>query len=241
MSELIAMQAGPISDGLYNDILAGILLGDYPPQSRLPTEQRLACDYGVSRTVVRCALEQLKVEGVVHSRQGSGTVVAKFDPKRIARLNRDAQLPTLKDCYACRLAIEPAVAAIVAHEPSAEACAFLTTQRIVLENGDEGSEHERSARDAQFHILLAKYSGNAFFSSIMMTLRPHILFAMNVSKTLASGAQEQHFNLARQEHLDIIAAILNRDPEAASDAMRLHLETVVERIFQTKESDIGCT
>ena len=233
MSGMISMQASRVSDGLFNDILAGILMGDYPPQSRLPTEQRLAHDYGVSRTVVRSALEQLKIEGVVQSRQGSGTIVATFNSESIARLNRDAQLPALKDCYACRLAIEPAIAATVAQAPSAEACAFLEAQRVVLEQGDEGNEYERSSRDAQFHIRLAKYSGNIFFISVMNTLRPHVLFAMNIAKTLTNGAQQQHFNLSQQEHLNIISAILSRDSEAASDAMRIHIETGADRIFQT--------
>lgn len=231
MSGTIKAQTWQVSDGLFNDILAGILMGNYPPQSRLPTEQRLALDYGVSRAVVRSALEQLKSEGVVQSRQGSGTVVAAFDPETIARLNRDVQLPVLKDCYACRLAIEPAIAAIVAQDLSPEAYAFLEQQRVVLENGDEGGEYERSARDARFHIDLAKFSGNVFFVNMMNTLRPYLLFAMNISKTLARRAQTQHFNLSRQEHLDIISAILEKDPEAAQAAMRVHLEEGKKRIF----------
>jgi len=231
MSGMDGAQAGRVSDGLFNDILAGILMGDYPPQSRLPTEQRLSHDYGVSRTIVRSALEELKSEGIVQSRQGSGTIVAAFDPEIIAQLNRDAQLPALKDCYACRLAIEPSIAAIVAHDPSAIACTFLEEQRIVLENGDEGNEYERSARDTQFHIRLAKFSGNVFFISVMNTMRPHVLFAMNVSKNLTRHAQKQHFNLSRQEHLDIISAILDKNPEAAQTAMRAHIQEGTRRIF----------
>ena len=238
MSAMDDSQAGRISDGLFNDILAGILMGNYPPQSRLPTEQRLAHDYGVSRTVVRSALEQLKIEGIVQSRQGSGTIVAAFDPKTIARLNRDAQLPALKDCYACRLAIEPAIAATVAQAPSAKACSFLEDQRELLENGDEGSEYERSARDTQFHIRLADFSGNVFFISTMNTLRPHVLFTMNISKTLSNGAQEQHFNLSRQEHLDIITAILEKDSAAAHTAMFVHIEKGTQRIFQSSANEI---
>ena len=94
MSGMDGAQAGRVSDGLFNDILAGILMGDYPPQSRLPTEQRLSHDYGVSRTIVRSALEELKSEGIVQSRQGSGTIVAAFDPEIIEQLNRDAQIGT---------------------------------------------------------------------------------------------------------------------------------------------------
>lgn len=237
----VETQAGQVSDGLFNDILAGILMGHYLPESRLPTEQRLAHDYGVSRTVVRSALEQLKSAGIVQSRQGSGTIVTAFDPETIAGLSRDAQLPALKDCYACRLAIEPAIAAAVAQRLSSESRAFLEDQQRHLENGDAGSEYERYARDASFHIRLAKLSGNVFFISVMNMLRPHVLFAMNISKTLTRRAQKQHFNQSRQEHLTIISAILAENPEAAQAAMREHIEEGRRRIFSsdTRNSDLS--
>lgn len=231
MSESDRPQTERICDGLFNDILAGILMGEYPPQSKLPTEQRLAHVYGVSRSIVRSALERLKEERVIQSRQGSGTVVATVNPEVIARLNRDAQLPSLKDCFACRVAIEPAIAAAVAQNTTAECRAFLTKQRTVLENGDKGNEHERSARDAHFHITLAEFSQNVFFISIMNTLRPHVIFAMNVSKSLTRGAQRDHFNLSRREHLTIIDAILKNDPQKAETAMRMHIEQGAARIF----------
>jgi GntR family transcriptional repressor for pyruvate dehydrogenase complex len=231
MSSVEKPQAIPVSDGLFNDILAGILMGDYPPQSKLPSEQRLAHVYGVSRAVVRMALERLKDEHIVESRQGSGTIVANVELEVIGRLNRDAQLSSLKDCYDCRLAIEPKIAAAVAKYPSPEVDAFLQEQRIALETDDQGDEYERSARDAHFHIQLAMFSRNVFFISIMNTMRPHLIFAMNVSKTLAQRAQQQHLNLSRQEHLHIISTILERNPEAAECAMRDHIEMGVERIF----------
>lgn len=241
MSFIIEPQNGRISDGLYLDILTGILMGTYPPQSRLPTETQLSQDYGVSRTIVRSALELLKNEGVVQSRQGSGTVVVPFDPGAIARLNRDAQLPTLRDCYACRLAIEPAIAGAIAHDLSTEACAFLADQRSALNSGEKSDEHQRSALDVQFHIGLAQFSNNTFFASIMNTLRPHMLFAMNISNTLTSGAQREHFNLSQQEHLNAIDAILSGDPDAAQGAMRTHIGKAMERIFQSDAGIIDVT
>lgn len=235
MSYLNDPEIGRVSDGLYLDVLAGILLGDYPPQSRLPTETKLAQDYGVSRTIVRSALELLKNDGVVQSRQGSGTVVVPFNPSKIAKLNRDAQLPRLKDCYACRLAIEPAIAGAVAQNLTKAARDFLTEQRVILSQ-NKPNDTERSASDAQFHIQLAQFSQNAFFISTMTNMRPHMLFAMNISKTLNRTAQQQHYDLSHKEHLKVIDAILTRDFEAARDAMRSHLRRGSERIFQQRST-----
>ena len=211
-------------------------MGDYPPESRLPTETKLAQDYGVSRTIVRSALEHLKNDGVVQSRQGSGTVVVPFDPGAIAKLNRDAQMPRLKDCYACRLAIEPAIASTVAQSLSDDASSSLEEQRFMLIHNEENDESQRSADDAQFHIQLAHFSRNSFFVSAMNNMRPHMLFAMNVAKTLTLHAQQRHFDLSQKEHLKIIEAILMRNPDIAFEAMRAHIHKGSERIFQNQET-----
>ncbi|MEH6647763.1 FadR/GntR family transcriptional regulator [Sulfitobacter sp.] len=228
-----------VSDGLYLDVLAGILMGDYPPQSRLPPETSLARDYGVSRTIVRSALEQLKNQGLVQSRQGSGTVVASFDPKALAKLNRDAQLPALKDCYACRLAIEPSIAGCLAGNLTEEVSAFLHNQRAILDAAEEGNPNQNSAEDAEFHIQLAWFSRNRFFIATMNTLRPHMLFAMNISKMLTNRAQQRHYDLSQEEHLDIINSILTKDPQIAQDAMRAHIHKGRERIFHGYAESAG--
>jgi GntR family transcriptional regulator, transcriptional repressor for pyruvate dehydrogenase complex len=63
--------------------------GALRPGDRLPTEQQLALAHGVSRTVVREAVHQLRSRELVRSRQGSGVYVAPpplnqplaFDPR----------------------------------------------------------------------------------------------------------------------------------------------------------------
>ncbi len=230
-----ASPSSRISGGLYNDLLAGILMGEYPQNSALPPETRLAQDYGVSRTVVRSALERLKTSGVVESRQGSGTVVANHDPKKIAKLNRNEQFPELKDCSACRLAIEPAVAATVAAHLTTAAKTFLEEQRTLMTSAMISSDYDRWVQDAYFHTQLAECSGNAFFRDFMRQLRPHMLFAMNISKTLNTAAQQEHVDHSRLEHLEIIEAVLDQDPQAARSAMQLHLELGTNRIFREQE------
>src|SRR5262245_50716094 len=54
------------------------------PYSRLPSTRALAADLCVSRTTVLLALEQLRAEGYLHARRGSGTYVASRLPERLA-------------------------------------------------------------------------------------------------------------------------------------------------------------
>lgn len=57
-----------------------ILTGEMPPGFRLPSSRRLAEDLDVSRNVVVLAYEQLRLEGYLSARVGSGTRVPESLP-----------------------------------------------------------------------------------------------------------------------------------------------------------------
>jgi GntR family transcriptional regulator len=68
--------------------------GEFPPGALLPSESELSAQFGASRVTVRKALESLRAEGLVDSRQGYGWFVAG-DPvhQTLGRLNTlEAQL-----------------------------------------------------------------------------------------------------------------------------------------------------
>ncbi len=58
---------------------AGILEGQYPPGSLLPTEQQLCMQFGISRQTVRRALQVLVDQGLIQRRQGSGSRVILYN------------------------------------------------------------------------------------------------------------------------------------------------------------------
>src|SRR3954447_12492979 len=64
-----------LSDRVSREIEEAILKGKLGPAARLPTEGELCRSFGVSRTVVREALQQLAARGLVHSVAGSGSYV----------------------------------------------------------------------------------------------------------------------------------------------------------------------
>lgn len=66
---------------LADSLRAAIAAGDYRSTNRLPTEQQLMVQFGVSRQTVRNALEILAQEGLIQRRQGSGTVILDHKPK----------------------------------------------------------------------------------------------------------------------------------------------------------------
>lgn len=60
---------------VYQAIKADIVQGNYPAWSQLDGEHALSSQFGVSRPTLRKAIEKLKQESFVHSRQGSGIFV----------------------------------------------------------------------------------------------------------------------------------------------------------------------
>lgn len=77
--------SGPLYQQLAAAIRRGIDEGALPAGSTLPAERRLAAVLAVSRATVVAAYDQLRGEGVVESRRGSGT--------RVARMARAGRVP----------------------------------------------------------------------------------------------------------------------------------------------------
>jgi len=68
---------------LYEQLRVAILEGRLHPGARLPATRDLADAYRLSRTTIITAFEQLKAEGYVEGRIGSGTYVSKVLPEEL--------------------------------------------------------------------------------------------------------------------------------------------------------------
>ena len=72
---------GPLYLQVYRSLRQAILLGELPPDSRLPATRTVAQEMRVSRNVVLLAYDQLRAEGYIEGRTGSGTFVASPLPE----------------------------------------------------------------------------------------------------------------------------------------------------------------
>ena len=94
---------------LYGELRAAILDGRLHPGSRLPATRDLAKAYRLSRATIIAAFEQLKSEGYIDGKIGSGTYVARVLPEellQVGRMRAQARLPRRKfalSSYARRL------------------------------------------------------------------------------------------------------------------------------------------
>jgi GntR family transcriptional regulator / MocR family aminotransferase len=71
---------GVLHQRMYRGLVAAILDGRLPPSARMPSTRSLASELRVSRTVVLAAFAQLRSEGYIEGRVGSGTYVSRTLP-----------------------------------------------------------------------------------------------------------------------------------------------------------------
>jgi GntR family transcriptional repressor for pyruvate dehydrogenase complex len=221
-----------LSDRLAARLLQQIEAGDFAPGDRLPTEAQLTQLHGVSRSVVREAVHQLKSRGLLMSRQGSGVYVAQppkhhplaFDPSVLESMEAVVQVVEL------RRALEGEMAALAAERVRRTDVAALRRQLAAV---DEASAAGRDgvAEDMAFHRGIAEVTRNPHFTRLLAFLEQYLREAMRVTKG-NEARQEDFMRQVRDEHVAIVDAIAARDPATARQAAIAHLVNGERRLVQ---------
>ncbi|HEY7787746.1 MAG TPA: FCD domain-containing protein [Casimicrobiaceae bacterium] len=203
-----------------------IARGEFAAGARLPAERELAVSLGVSRTSVREAIISLEMNGLVEVRVGTGIFVTT-PPEGASRLRGDAG-PGPFELLAARKLVEGEIAALAAKNASpADAQALRSSVERIEAKIDDFAAREGEDRD--FHVLLAKATGNGSLELVVEGLW--------TQRAELWGRLQQHFHttdLAQRtirDHAAIAAAVAARDPDAARAAMHRHLARVM-REFQ---------
>src|SRR5437764_14657444 len=223
-----AAAPAPLRSERLSDRLATLLgeridSGDLVPGERLPTEQGLAQAPGVSRTVVREAVHQLKSRGMLRSRQGLGVFVAATPPHRALAFDAPiaGSMEAVVQIREVRRALEGEIAALAAERATRSQVAALRAalkeiDRTVAAGGDG------VAQDMAFHRTLALATGNPQFGRLMEFLEQYLQAAMRVTR--ANEARREDFmQSVRAEHRAIVEAIAAPDPKAARQRPLRHM------------------
>jgi len=213
-----------LSDRLAALLLAQIDSGALRPGDRLPTEQQLAARHGVSRTVVREAVHQLKSRALLVSRQGSGVFVSIA--RRGRTLSFDADVPESLESVVhvreVRRALEGETAALAAVRASRAQIAAL---RRALQAIDHSTAEGRDgvAEDLAFHRALADAAGNPQFGRLLEFLEQYLAEAIQVTR-----GHEAHrldfMEQVRAEHQAIVDAIEAGQPQLARRRALQHMQ-----------------
>jgi DNA-binding FadR family transcriptional regulator len=197
-----------------------ISAGGLKPGERLPTERDLAEATGVGRAAVRSALQNLESRGLVLRHVGRGTFVA---PDETAHAGTSENQPSPAEIMAARLVLEPELMPLTVASATG---ADLAEMERCLRGGEQASSSEEFERwDTALHHSFAVATHN----TVLINVSSMLIDARH--QPIWGGLKRRSFNPERHrcyctEHQQIVAAVRERDPQAARDAMREHLHQV---------------
>ncbi|GAA1811024.1 GntR family transcriptional regulator [Planosporangium flavigriseum] len=204
-----------LTDDVYGAIKSLIMDHLIAPGERV-TIDALARELSVSPTPIREALARLESEGLVRKRAMAGYSTAPL-------LTRDQ----FEELFEMRLLLEcPAAARAAVRHAAGNVDVDALAQEAELPDrlsGDGYAGHAAfTARDAVFHERVAEASGNSMLSATFVRLHAHLHLHRLHFPTA-------HLGISTREHRRIVAAIASGSAEAASEAMRAHLEAARDR------------
>ena len=220
-----------LSEQLYEEILRLIISGEFQENAKLPTELELAGRFAVSRTIVREALAKLKDDGLVVSRQGSGSFVKRRPDQTVLRFAPLGSISDMQRCFEFRVVLEREAAYFAALRGDAGTIAPIKKALDRLEDAVHTGQLGVDA-DFELHLAIAQAAQNRFFVSTLASLRTSVSFGMNLTRTLSLARPIDRLQAVQAEHVAVFLAIRDHDPEQARAAMQRHIENARHRVFE---------
>lgn len=220
-SKIRPIQKISIAEEIAKQIMDLISSGALRPGQRLPSERELCEHFDASRSSIREALRGLSIVGVLNARVGNGTSVAANGGKfmrRVMEWRMVTEKHDIDNLLEVRLALEVMSAARAAKNATEEDLNEL--RELVAKMNACGTNEAQFARlDAEFHVVIAKASGNALILDLVSMIRSQLIRAL--TKALRSPNAILHSN---KEHAALLNSIESHDADASKSAMLAHLE-----------------
>ncbi|WP_407050016.1 GntR family transcriptional regulator [Methyloraptor flagellatus] len=201
------IHAGVVTAILEHRLLPGTKLG----------EDDLGQIYGVSRTIVRAALQSLAHEGIVVIEKNRGAFVAH------------PSVQDAREVFEARKLIEPEIARLAAHRRAAfgdDLAAHLAEERAALERGDDRAAIRLSG---EFHLLVARKAGHRLYESLLRELVAR-------SSLVILLYRSRRARVCGTDHHEVIAAAIEAgDAERAAHLMVHHLDEIEDGLDLVEE------
>jgi DNA-binding GntR family transcriptional regulator len=196
---------------------AALMAGDVVPGQRL-VEAELAEAFGVTRASMRAALIDLTADGLV---------------ERIPNRGARVRVVTVDEAVAiteCRMVLEglcAAKAAEKATDDQIEALIELGEQMRAAVADAEPMKY--SALNRELHRMVREIADQPVAGDLLERLNGQL-----VRHQFRLAMRDGRTHVSLPEHLDIIDAIARHDPDAAEQAARVHLRSVITALRETE-------
>ncbi len=210
----------PIAPQVYAQLRSKILCMEILPDQEI-SEAHVAECTGVSRTPVRQVVKQLVDEGLLISYPSRGTLVSRIDAARV------------RDALFVRAQLEPCLAAHRAASADVD-----ETVHLLQEILDRHASALRANRlglayecDYQFHERICSSRPGSFVWQILHKARTEADRLHALGKHRGRSLEN-----ALTQHITIMEALRDRNPDAAREAMRIHMQHN-ETLLETVQAD----
>lgn len=189
-----------------NDIAGGRL----KKGEKIPSEPELMDIYQVGRSTIREAIKTLAISGILRVQQGSGTFVTS-KPKN-ETLNQRIRRADFDEVNTVRALLEKEIVKLACQNRSAY---DLEVMQSLLDKRKEAIEAKAEKKctdmDIEFHIAIAKASGNSILADMYQSFTKVIrdFFAKREDRNIAHFSNSQHL------HEELAQAIANKDEPTA--------------------------
>lgn len=181
-------------------------------------ETDLSVRYSVSRSPVREALIRLSAEGLVKTLRNRSSVVASFDLAEL--LGYFDALDLMYRTTARMAALNADAAGISRIRDALEAHAMAIRK---------GEPHEVMAKNAEFHLAIARAGGNPYFA----TWTDHILMSgQRIIRMYMRNFKDQPTEDMRGDHRELLDAIAKGDTAAAEAAAAEDARILSQELLQ---------
>jgi len=188
-------------------------------------EQKIADQFGVSRTLVRQALFQLSQHRLIRMEPARGAFVAS------------PSVTEAKQVFEVRRMVEAEMTRAFVRQVTTKQIKVLQmhvkAEQSALARGDSGARSERTELLGDFHVRMAELMGNEVLAELLMELisRCSLITLMYQSDSAAEHSHDEHDQIVQalaakdealavrlmDEHLTHVQANLSFEPAAPTD------------------------
>jgi len=204
-----------------------IISGSLNPGDRLPSEQELAVQLGVSRPTVRESLRALTSMNIIETRHGEGSFVASLQAKDLVeplnfllRVDDDA----IHQLFEVRAFIEAGSVRLAAER--AKPTDIEQLQDLVDAYADHIDDLDQCVQlDLAFHRRIAESADNPILSNLLDSF-----VTLATESRRRTGSDMATRQRAAHDHGEILQAIVEHNADSAEEAMLRHLEHVSQAL-----------
>ena len=199
------------------------------PGDKLPSERMLSEKFGVSRSVIREAIQKLEFYGLLVSKPQSGTFVANIGIIALNGMIEDILRlsdPSFKSLVETRILLELKTVRLAALRRTEEELVLIKealnayTKKVLV--GEDAVQE-----DLLFHLAIAKASGNSTMNTFMLMITPEII--TNFEKYHVCDKDQAKQGI--KEHEAIFLAIKDQNPELAKQKMKDHFKELYKYCY----------